>query len=247
MLALVVALVAASADLASADEPTIVQVGGPLPIINGGFSPTALPRNKLAHIAMDLSSKVETPEGTHPPALHEVILELDKNVAVGAKGLPRCPRRVEEEEGEERCRPALVGRGTMEVEVEFPEQKPFIAKSKLLAFNGGVKGGVTTIFTHAYLSAPVSAAVVTTIEVSKVHNGRYGTNWVETFPKIAGGYGSITSFSLTVDRQFTYRGKRRSYLLAKCPDGHLNAHATSIFSDGSEQPDSFVRPCTPKG
>ena len=36
--------------------------------------------------------------------------------------------------------------------VAFPEQAPIPATSPLLVFNGGVKGGVTTLFIHAYLT-----------------------------------------------------------------------------------------------
>ena len=72
------------------------------------------------------------------------------------------------------CGPALIGSGDSDVEIKFPEQNAILAHSELLAFNGGVKGGVATLFVHAYLTAPVTAAVVTTVKVKKIHNGRYG-------------------------------------------------------------------------
>ncbi len=62
---------------------------------------------------------------------------------------------------------------------------------------------------------------MTTVKISKVHNGRYGTKSVALIPKIAGGYGSVNFFQLTFDRGY----KNTPYLFAKCPDGHLNAHA----------------------
>jgi hypothetical protein len=48
----------------------------------------------------------------------------------------------------------------------------------------------------------------------------------------------VKEFDLTFDRP--------GYLLAKCHDGHLNAHATAVFSDRSKLAGSFVWPCTPK-
>ena len=66
-------------------------------------------------------------------------------------------------------------------------------------------------------------------------------------PKIAGGYGSPLSFSLKVGRKFTYKGKKQSYLLAKCPDGHLQAKGVGIFSGNLRLAGSLVRSCTPKG
>jgi hypothetical protein len=242
MLALIVA------GIATADKPTIVQVGNLKLTLNGSFSPKALPKKgKPAPITLNVSGKIETIDGTHAPALKEVVVETDKNGSIDVKGLPTCTsgklQATDTPAAEKACPKAIIGKGITNVEVEFPEQKPFIAKSKLIAFNGGTSGGKTTIFIHAYLSSPVSAAVVTTVKISKIHNGRYGTKSVATIPKIAGGYGSVKEFELTFDRGY----KNTPFLFANCPDGHLNAKATSVFADGTRLVGSFVRSCTPKG
>jgi len=250
-LALTAVLAIAVAGIATAEKPVVVQAGNLKITVNGGFTPKKLPKNELAGITLNISGAVETIDGTHVPALKEFVVETDKNGAVNAKGLPVCTsgklQAQDTEHAEDICRTAIVGEGKTDVEVEFPESKPFIAKSKLIAFNGGVKGGKTTIYIHAYLSSPVSAAVVTTVKVSKIHNGRYGLKSIATIPKIAGGYGSPINFSLKVGRTFTYKGKKQSYLLAKCPDGHLNAKGTGVFADGTRLTGSVVRSCTPKG
>ena len=67
---------------------------------------------------------------------------------------------------------------------------------------------------------------MTTVKIKKVHNGRYGLKSVATIPKIAGGSGSVKSFSLTINK--------KGVLTAKCPDGKLQANATAIFSDGTK-------------
>ncbi|HEX7245505.1 MAG TPA: hypothetical protein VF245_08080 [Solirubrobacterales bacterium] len=241
----------AFAGIATAEKPTIVQVGNLKLTLNGGFSPKQLPKNTLAPIDLNFNGKIQTVDGSHPPALREVIVETDKNGAINAKGLPVCTagqlNSRDTKAAEKACPNAIVGSGKTDVEIAFPEQAPIVAHSKLVAFNGGVKGGKTTIFIHAFLTVPVPAAVVTTVTVSKVHNGRYGTKSIAKVPVIAGGSGSPTFFELDINRKFTYKGKKQSYLLAKCPDGHLNAKATSIFSDGSKLTGSFVRSCTPKG
>lgn len=241
--ALVVALAAALAGLASADKPTIVKLGNLELTLNGDFSPTKLPRNKLSPISLTVSGKIKTLDGSHLPALKEAIVDTDKNGTINAKGVPVCTagklQAQTTENAKKACGKALVGKGLTTAEVEFPEQKPIDVKSTLLAFNGGVKGGTTTIFIHAFFSSPVNGAIVTTVKVSKEHKGRYGTKAVASIPKIAGGFGSVKEFSLTFNRP--------GYLLAKCPDGHLNAHATSVFTDGSKLSGSFVRSCTPKG
>jgi hypothetical protein len=247
-MALAAALAVAVAGIATAEKPTIVQLGNLKLTLNGGFSPKKLPKSgKPAPITLNVSGKIQTVDGKHPPALKEVVVETDKNGSIDVKGLPTCTsgklQAQDTSHAEAICKKAIIGDGITNVEVEFPEQAPFIAKSKLLAFNGGVKGGKTTILIHAYLSSPVSAAVVTTVKISKIKNGRYGTKSVASVPKIAGGYGSVREFSLTFDRGY----KNTPFLFAKCPDGHLNAKATSVFTDGSRLTGSFVRSCTPKG
>jgi hypothetical protein len=254
VLAIGLTLVLALAGVALAkgvNQPIKVIAGNLELTANGSFSPQQLPKNDLAPITLNVNAKIRTLDGKHPPAVKEVVVETDKNGAINAKGLAVCSsgklQAQTTEKARAACKSAIVGEGKTDVEVEFPEQKPFTAKSALLAFNGGVSGGKTTIFIHAYLTSPVSAAVVTTVKISKVHNGRYGLKSVATVPKIAGGYGSPISFSLKLGRTFTYKGKKQSYLLAKCPDGHLNAKGVGVFSDGTRLAGSLVRACTPKG
>lgn len=247
ILALGAVAAVAVAGIATAEKPTIVQAGNLKLTLNGGFTPKALPKNKPAPITLNVNGKIDAVDGKHPPALKEVIFETDKNGSIDVKGLPICTsgklQAQDTKNAEKACPKAIIGEGTTDAEVEFPEQAPFIAKSKLLAFNGGFKGGTTTIYIHAYFSAPVSGAIVTTVKISKVKNGRYGTKSIATVPKIAGGYGSVRSFSLTFDRGY----KNTPFLFAKCPDGHLNAKATSVFADGTRLTGTFVRSCTPKG
>jgi hypothetical protein len=236
---------------AKGEKPIVVQVGNLRLTANGNFSPTLLPKNEFAPITLNLSGKIETLDHTHPPAIQEVIVETDKNGTINAKGLPVCTSGKLQAQTTAKaraiCKTAIVGEGTTSVEVAFPEQRPFIIKSELLVFNGGVSGGKTKVFVHAYLSSPVSAAVVVPVTVSKIHNGRYGLKTVAKVPKIAGGYGSPLSFSLKVGRKFTYKGKQQSYLLAKCPDGHLQAKGVGVFSGNLRLAGSLVRTCTPKG
>ena len=223
-------------------KPEKVIVGNLEVEYDGGFSPKALPKNKLTPITFFLWSKLRTIDGKHPPAIKEFMLEGDKNVEVNVKGVPTCTSGKLQAQtsaaARKACGPSLVGSGTTEVEVEFTEQKPFDAKSELLAFNGGVKGGVTTLYIHAYLTAPVTAAIVTTVKIKKVKKGRYGTESIASVPKIAGGAGSVTYFKLKFDKGF---------LMGKCPDGRLQAHGTAVFADSTKASATVIRPCTPKG
>lgn len=237
------------AGIASAgNKPVTVEAGNLRVTVNGTFSPSKLPKNKLAPIALTASGKIETKNGEHAPALKEVLLETDKNGAVTTVGYPACTsgklQSQDTAHAKAICKKAIIGTGKTEVGIKFPEQPEIPVKSDLLVFNGGTKGGVTTLFIHAYITVPTPAAIVTTVKIKKIHKGRYGLESIASIPKIAGGSGSVKSFSLTVSKRYTYKGKKMSVLTAKCPDGKLQAHATSVFADGTKAAATIIRTCT---
>lgn len=235
------ALIAVSlAGIATAgNKPVTVRQGNLEFTFNGGFSPTTLPKKKLAPISLQASGSIKTLDGTHPPALKEVIIETDKNGAINTKGIPVCTsgqlQARDTKAAEKVCGKSIIGTGTTTVEVQFPEQNPVPVTSKLLVINGGTSGGKTTLFIHAYFSAPVTGAIVTTVKIKKIHNGRYGLKSVASIPKIANGAGSVKTFSLTINK--------KGVLTAKCPDGKLQAHATSVFADGTKASAAIIRTC----
>ena len=243
------ALIAASvAGIASAEK---TQVGNLVFEANGGFSPKALPKNTLAPISLNASGKISTTDGSHPPALKEVLVETDKNGAINVKGYPSCTsgklQSQDTKAAKAICKNSIIGEGKTAVDIAFPESKVVPVKSDLLVFNGGFSGGTTTLYIHAYITVPVPAAIVTTLKIKKVNKGRYGLYTVASVPKIAGGSGSVRSFDLTINKKFNYKGKQVSVLTAKCPDGRLQAKATAVFADGTKASAEFTRPCTGKG
>jgi hypothetical protein len=124
------------------------------------------------------------------------------------------------------------------VGIKFPDQQEIPVHSELLAFNGGFRGGVTTLLIHAYITVPTPAAIVTTVKVKKIHKGAFGLGSVATIPKIAGGSGSVKSFSLKLNK---------GILSATCPSGHLDARGSAVFADGTRASGGVVRTCTGKG
>jgi hypothetical protein len=238
----IAALVAVSvAGIATgANKPVTVVAGNLEFTFNGGFSPSKLPKNKLAPISLNASGKIKTKDGSHPPALKQVIVETDKNGAINVKGLPKCTsgklQSRDTKAAEKACKSAIIGTGQTKVEVQFPEQAPIEVDSKLIVFNGGYSGGTTTLFIHAYFSAPVTGAIVTTVKIKKHKNGRYGLKSVATIPKIAGGSGSVKSFNLNITK--------KGVLTAKCADGKLQAHATAMFADNTKASATIIRTCT---
>jgi hypothetical protein len=237
----VVALVALLvASVATAEKPVKVVAGNLELTFNGGFTPKTLSKKKLTPITLNVSGKIRTKDGSHPPAMKEFLLEADKNSGVNVKGLPVCTasklQSQDTKHAEAICKSAIIGSGRAIASIAFPEQAPIPADSKIIAFNGGVKGGVTTFYIHAYLTVPTPAAIVSTVKIKKIHKGRYGIGSVTTIPKIAGGSGSVTDFNLTINK--------KGVLLAKCADGKLQAHGTAVFSDGTRASAEVIRTCT---
>ena len=245
------ALVAAG--VAAAEKPITVRAGNLLLTFNGGVTPKALSKTKLEPISLNVQGKIEEADGSHPPPLTELVVDTDKNGTIDVQGVPKCKQGELEArttaDVEKICKSAILGSGTTDIELLFAESKPVMLHSKLLALNGGTKGGKTTVFVHAFLSSPVTAAVVTTVTISSEHKGRYGTHSVALVPKIANYAGSVKAFSLTFRKKlFSYNGKKHGYLLAKCPDGHFDAEASAIFHDGTKAgPAKITRACTGKG
>lgn len=246
-----VAISVAGVAVAGNETPTVVKVGNLELTLNGGVKPEALPKNKFAPIALKVSGGLKTTDGSHPPALKEFVVETDKNGIVNAKGLSTCTSQKlqaeDTEQAEKACPKAIVGKGHTTVQVQFPESSPFQASGPLVAFNGGDKGGVTTLFIQAYVSVPAPTSLVTTVKIKKIHRGPYGLRSVGAVPPIAGGAGSVTNFELEIHKLFTYKGKKESYLEAKCATGHFLAEGAAVFSDGTSIKGSVVRTCKAKG
>lgn len=244
--ALTAAVVLSASGLAAAEKPVTVVSGEIHAEFNGGFSPKVLSKKKPTPVSFNVSAKLKSlnpnTEEQHLPALKEFLLEGDKHGSISVKGIPVCkPGQLQSRttaQARKICGPALIGSGKTEVGVKFPEQHEIPVNSELLAFSGGEKGGVTTLLIHAYITVPTPAAIVTTVKVKKIHKGRYGLESIASIPKIAGGSGSVKSFSLTL---------KKGIISATCPDGHLNARGTAVFADGTRISGGVVRTCTGKG
>jgi hypothetical protein len=248
VVAAVLTLLVAAAALA---KPEVVRVGTLFLRDNGGISPTKLPRHELAPISANLNAKIGTTDGSHPPAIRSVNLDFDKTIQVNVRGLPSCTEQQlvarSTAAAKSACADAIIGSGEGEVEVAFPEQRPFSATGPIILFNGGVHGGSTLILIHTYVAVPAPTAVIATAKLTKIHRGRYGTGVIAQIPSIAGGFGSVTKFKIKIKRSFTYKGKQQSYLTASCPTGHYHTEGEVGFADGTTLAITHVLPCSPTG
>ena len=80
----------------------------------------------MAPVALDFRGRISKEDGSHPPALREVLLDLDKHVSIDATGLPVCARRQLETRGagsaRRLCGEAIVGIGVAHIGVEPPNR-----------------------------------------------------------------------------------------------------------------------------
>lgn len=239
----IAATIAAAASAGAGEKPITVRSGNLILTLNGGASPKALPKLKLAPVTLHASGHIATADHTHPPALQEIVFDVGKAGVIKGEDFPTCSvgqiEATTTEVAESKCKDAIVGKGHTAVQVLFEESQPFSASGPLVIFNGGTKAGKSVMLIHAYVSVPAPTAIVTKVVTTKEHKGPYRLHTVAKIPVIAGGAGSLTDFDLTIDR--------KGYLLANCSNGKFSAHATTKFSDGTELSGNFSRPCTAIG
>ncbi|MBS1887837.1 MAG: hypothetical protein JSU06_11685 [Actinobacteria bacterium] len=244
--ALIAVSVVGIATAAGGETPVTVKVGNLELTANGGFSPKALSKTKQTPIAFKASGEIKEADGSHPPAVREVIIEADKAGEVHLKGIPTCKlgqlQATDTAAAEKACKSALIGSGQATAEVALAEQRPINVNSKILVFSGGESGGKATLYIHAFFSNPISGAIVTTVTISKIHKGRYGTLAVAKIPQLVGGSGSITKFNLEIMKSVA--GKNP--ISSKCEDGKLKVHVLGKFEDGTQAQTEIIRACTPK-
>jgi hypothetical protein len=228
----------------------------------GGFAPTALPKHENAPIITHGGGKLSTVSGELPPILDKFVLEFDKHGALDTTGLPVCTRgklvATDVPAARRACGDAIVGEGFGTAVVKFPEQGPIKVSSPITLFNGPKKGGNDTIIAHAHLDYPEPATFIVPIVIEKIHKGVFGYRVMVKIPKIAGGYGHPIAGSAKVGVKWNYKGKKHSYINARCATGHFVVRGEFSFKGGPEETQvqaenakdilhaTFVLPCQVK-
>ncbi len=187
--------------------------------VTGSMSPTALPRNGTAPIAVSVAGDISTSKQTSFPKLTKIAIAINSHGKLDRGGLPLCrlghinPSTTQEALAA--CRSSLIGEGSFSADVRIPEQSPFPSEGKVLAFNGKLKGK-PAIFAHIYGTRPVPTSYVLPFSITSTR-GTYGTLLEASLPEVTGEWGYVTGISLDLDRTFSSGGKTRSYLSAGCP------------------------------
>jgi hypothetical protein len=217
----------------------------------GGFTPTALPKNVDAPITLWGRGNISTVSGEYPPILETIEFEFDKHGSVDTTGLPKCTaaklQATTVPQARKLCPGAIVGTGHGSAVVLFPEQAPIPVSSPITIFNGPRVKGDPTVYAHAFTTVPVATTFVVPIRIESINNGRYGYRVHARIPKIAGGAGHPLAGAIRVGRKWTLKGKEHSYVNARCADGRLQAVGEFGFKDGTRMKGTFLSPCQVRG
>jgi hypothetical protein len=219
----------------------------------GGFAPRTLPRDRDVPVTVRLDTSIKTSDGSRPPQLRQISFAVNRYGHITTTGLPACrPALLESTDSEvalDRCRSALVGHGKFTANVDFPGREPLPVHGRMLAFNG-VAHGRPTILLHINGSNPVDVTVVLTFTVRHPKKGKFGTVLSTKIPRLASDLGYVTDVSLVFDRRYSYRGKRYSFLSARCaaPTGFPGAifsftRGVFSFADGKKITTTLTRDC----
>lgn len=247
MATLIVALALAAAGGASAAERLLkpelpiappMQASATLTV-----SPKVLSPSKQTPVSLRTGITFWREDGSRLPALSELRLSFDRHLRLRLEEVPACRggirSQVRGNGPDKACPESIVGRGRMRAEVRFPDQPPVPLSSKATIVKGQPTGRRQKLYLHTEFSAPVTSAIVTTVEIKPIRDGVYGLEAVATLPKIAGGAGSVTHLGLRF---------RKGVFTATCPRrDRLQIRQQAFFADGTRLQGAVFRVCDQAG
>jgi hypothetical protein len=220
---------------------------------DGGISPRALPRSTPAPVTVKIDTTISTTDNADPPPqLTEIAIGINREGKLFDRGLPTCRvRKIQPTTiaaAKRICGGAIVGNGHVGVRVHLPNQPPFTFKGPLLVFNAKPSGGKRRLLAQVYGRKPPSAFVLT-FKILK-RQGTFGTLIRTSLPKPARKWAYVTHFDMRLQRTYTYRGERHSFVSASCPAPagfpsapYPFARGKFGFSGGREVTATLVRDC----
>jgi hypothetical protein len=242
--------------LAGSAQGEVSQEGNLITSFRGGLTPTRLPREKPAPVAVQVEGDFRTVHGAPLPQLRTISVAINGAGEIDDQGLPTChPSRIQpatEEEAKKICGPAIVGTGHVTVQVHVENQPTFSVDADLLAFNGPSRHGDKFILAQVYAENPPGAFILT----FRVHHGAglFGTVMSTSLPVAARSWAYLSHFDMTLRRRYSSHGRGHSYVSAACsaPAGFPGAvfpfaKATYGFANGQRIKTTVVRSCRVRG
>ncbi|HET9677112.1 MAG TPA: hypothetical protein VFP21_06375 [Solirubrobacterales bacterium] len=240
---------------ASASE--VIQRGGVRVAVKADLSPRRLPRTSPSGVRLAFSAKIAAVNGSVPPQLRRIGIEINRNGHINPAGLPVCELSQIQPSTTtgalEACRSSLIGEGTFSARVLLSQQAPFPSAGKVVAFNGTWRGR-PAILAHVFGTQPVPTSYTLPFVIGSVDKGAYGTELTASLPRFTSKWGYVTGITLDLGRSFSTHGRRRNYLSAACPapKGFTVAafplsRASLGFAGGREISQTLTRSCKVRG
>jgi hypothetical protein len=201
-------------------EAEFAQHGNVRISVAGELRPNHLPRTGVAPVSVSISTKLTTRDGSVPPQLNVLRIELNRQGQMDTVGLPECHTAqihpASTAQALTACRPALVGKGRFSVDVVLGNQQPYPTSGRLLVFNGRYRGR-PALLGQIYSAHPFTNSFVIPFQISRRKDGPYGILLAARLPKAFTDWGHVTGLELRLFRRYSYRGHRHSFLSAGCP------------------------------
>jgi hypothetical protein len=249
LIASLAALVAAAIPVSAAmGGETVTGPDGNTQSIEGSVTPKGLYKKTASPASLFVDVKTGSTGAIPSPAVHDLI-DFDQNLTLATKGLPTCNasqlQNTSTEVAERVCASAKIGSG--ESTALLPLGTLYTEPTKVTAFNGVPQGGKPVVLLHAYGTSPVQTTLVLVGTVSNYGKEGYGPRLDVLVPPLAGGVGVITDFSVKIQKSWTYKGKKMSFVSAKCPASRkLKFRGAFTYKDGTTITATHSQPCTPK-
>jgi hypothetical protein len=228
-------------------QGALVKVGNLVLRAGGSFHPQRLPRNRYAPIEFQGHADIRNAAGGLPPELTEATLEFDHDGRIQTRGLPVCPARriakLRTPAARRRCKGAIVGEGTIGA-ILFVGGAAFPAHAPLTLFNGPPSGRDLTVNAHVHVASPINQTFVVPVTIASVR-GEYRYRASFDIPSLSGG-GVLTHVDAKIGRRYTYKGRQRSYVSARCRDGIFRTHGHFLFDDGTVIDGAVENACVPE-
>lgn len=215
---------AAGPDAGAVPEPVagaseVVQHGHVRVSFDAALAPRRLPRRGSAGVQLSLAAKFAAVGGGEVPQLRHISIAFNRSGHLDPAALPACElsdiQPATTAAARAACGSSLVGQGSFSADVRLPQQSPFPAQGKVLAFNGRYLGR-PAILAHVYGTSPIPTSYTLPFEISS-SKGTYGTMLIASLPEVTGNAAAITGLTLTLGRSSSSGGRRRSYVSAGCP------------------------------
>jgi hypothetical protein len=242
------AAVTASVALAG---PTVSGPDGNTQSIETVIGPKKLPKKTFAPGTLKVITRTATTtaaNGVPSPAVRATI-DFDKGAKIFTKGLPTCNpallQNVSTEIAEDRCGNAKIGGGIAHALLPVGS-RVLPVEQTVTAFNGIPQGGTPVVLLHTYGTTPLQATYVLVGKVTNYGKQGYGPRLDVQIPLLAGGTGALTEFQVTINKKWTYKGEKASFISAKCDDRSFKTRSVFTYLDGQSLEALHTQSCTQK-